>query len=74
MFGARSTFRQLKGKAVSLAVRHRSISPYRANFGPGGRSSNSGLTATVFGAYGFVGRYFVNELGILDFDVMIFYF
>lgn len=32
-------------------------------FGNGGRSSNSGMTATVFGAYGFVGRYFVNELG-----------
>lgn len=32
-------------------------------FGPGGRSSNSGITATVFGGYGFVGRYFINELG-----------
>jgi len=27
-----------------------------------GRSSNSGITATVFGAYGFVGRYVVNRL------------
>ena len=33
------------------------------NYGEGGRSSNSGITATVFGAYGFIGRYFVNELG-----------
>ena len=32
-------------------------------FGPGGRSSNSGITATVFGGYGFLGRYFINELG-----------
>jgi len=32
-------------------------------YGPGGRHSNSGITATVFGAYGFVGRYFMNELG-----------
>ena len=32
-------------------------------FGPGGRASNSGITATVFGAYGFTGRYLLNELG-----------
>ncbi|KAI8914567.1 hypothetical protein EDD86DRAFT_222931 [Gorgonomyces haynaldii] len=31
--------------------------------GPGGRSSNAGITATVFGATGFVGRYLVNNLG-----------
>lgn len=31
--------------------------------GPGGRSSISGITATVFGAYGFIGRYFLEELG-----------
>jgi NADH dehydrogenase (ubiquinone) 1 alpha subcomplex subunit 9 len=37
--------------------------PFDIKFGTGGRSSNSGITATVFGAYGFVGRYLVNELG-----------
>ena len=31
--------------------------------GPPGRHSNSGMTATVFGAYGSSGRYVVNELG-----------
>jgi len=41
-------------------------SPYGIRFGPGGRSSNSGITATVFGGYGFMGRYFVNELGKCD--------
>lgn len=34
-----------------------------ANQGPGGRSSASGLTATVFGGYGFLGSYIVNDLG-----------
>ena len=28
-----------------------------------GRNSNTGLTVTVFGAYGFVGRYIVEEIG-----------
>lgn len=32
--------------------------------GPGGRASSTGLTVTVFGAYGSVGRYFLDELGM----------
>lgn len=39
------------------------VSPFGNKFGPAGRSAVSGITATVFGAYGFVGRYFVDELG-----------
>jgi NADH dehydrogenase (ubiquinone) 1 alpha subcomplex subunit 9 len=55
-----------------LLVRHSStaapsvtLSPVASNFpaGSGGRHSNSGITATVFGSYGFVGRYVMNELG-----------
>jgi hypothetical protein len=36
---------------------------YGPKYGPGGRASNSGMTVTVFGAYGFLGRYVVTELG-----------
>jgi hypothetical protein len=48
--------------------------PFSLSYGPGGRSSNSGLTATVFGATGFVGKYFVDELGwILQSILFLFY-
>merc|ERR1719453_823865 len=37
----------------------------------GGRSSISGITATVFGGYGFMGRYFIEELGLIGSRVYI---
>lgn len=37
--------------------------PFKPRYGPGGRHSQSGITATVFGGTGFLGRYVVNELG-----------
>ena len=40
------------------------VAPFGVRYGAGGRSSNSGVTATVFGASGFIGRYLLNELGM----------
>jgi hypothetical protein len=37
--------------------------PFGERFGPGGRQSISGITATVFGSYGFLGIYVCSELG-----------
>ena len=39
--------------------------------GPGGRSSVSGLVATVFGPTGFLGRYTVNKLGKMGSQVVV---
>jgi len=57
-------------KQIKLNLSHRTLNsinlaPYGHSFGPVGRSANSGITATVFGAYGFIGRYIMEELGIL---------
>ncbi|KAI6656420.1 NADH dehydrogenase [Oopsacas minuta] len=39
--------------------------------GPGGRSSVSGLTVTIFGATGFVGRYVVNRMGRMGSQIVL---
>ena len=54
----------------TMCIYKGTVTPYDTKYGLGGRHSNSGITATVFGAYGFMGRYFVNELGM--FHLLIF--
>lgn len=48
---------------------HARTVPTRA--GPGGRSSVSDISAVVFGATGFLGRYVVNRLGRMGSQIMI---
>uniref|UniRef100_A0A7S3HC55 NAD-dependent epimerase/dehydratase domain-containing protein n=1 Tax=Spumella elongata TaxID=89044 RepID=A0A7S3HC55_9STRA len=63
MHARRSTDAVAKAALVQRRLVSYHPAPFGIKSGPGGRSSNSGITATVFGAYGFVGRYFVDELG-----------
>jgi hypothetical protein len=57
---------QKQTKAIySRSLSSINLAPYGHSFGPVGRSANSGITATVFGAYGFIGRYIMEELGKL---------
>ena len=49
---------------TSRSLHTSSISqPFGPASGTPGRCGNSDITATVFGGYGFVGRYFLSELG-----------
>lgn len=53
-----------RAKNISFQKRTLLTPPVPINrYGPGGRHSNSGLTVTVFGSYGFIGKYFCSELG-----------
>uniref|UniRef100_A0AAY4CAE2 NADH dehydrogenase [ubiquinone] 1 alpha subcomplex subunit 9, mitochondrial n=1 Tax=Denticeps clupeoides TaxID=299321 RepID=A0AAY4CAE2_9TELE len=52
-------------------VQHRKIHHAVIPKGKGGRSSSSGIAATVFGATGFLGRYVVNRLGRIGSQVVI---
>lgn len=47
--------------------------PFKPRYGPGGRHSQSGITATVFGGTGFLGRYVIGQLGkiVYKFYIML---
>ncbi|KAI4884380.1 hypothetical protein NFI96_011225 [Prochilodus magdalenae] len=57
--------------AGPVAVQHRRIHHAVIPKGKGGRSSSSGVAATVFGATGFLGRYVVNRLGRIGSQVVV---
>lgn len=50
------------------------MQPFDAAYGTPSRMANSGMTATVFGAYGFVGRYITNNLGLPTQLILVFMF
>lgn len=62
--------RLLSTTAPSTEVRRTGFD-HVIKYGPGGRSSVSGMTATVFGCTGFLGRYLVNKLGKKGIQVVI---
>ncbi len=57
---------RLSPQAIAAQLALKKVpSPFgHPSYGKGGRQSNAGITATVFGSYGFLGRYVMGELGM----------
>ncbi len=57
---------RLSPQAIATQLALKKVpSPFgHPSFGKGGRQSNAGITAAVFGSYGFIGRYVMGELGM----------
>ena len=56
---------------TNLSEKARLVSPVLRAEGTGGRSSVSGIIATVFGSTGFLGRYVVSQLGRIGSTVFV---
>jgi hypothetical protein len=56
---------RLSPQAIAAQLALRKVpSPFgHPSYGRGGRQSNAGITAAVFGNTGFMGRYVMGELG-----------
>lgn len=60
------------GRVSNVTVRFaHNVAPYDIAYGKPSRMANSGMTATLFGGYGFLGRYVASMLGkeIFHYDI-----
>ena len=54
---------KMSSSSFKKMISSKFAAPFKPRYGPGGRHSQSGITATVFGGTGFLGRYVIGQLG-----------